>query len=311
MTRVFAALRPMRTEIAAVALFAGLVILGAVGVAVRLAAMGIPAVCLDPSASDPACLSRQLDLQAYSEFAALWGGIVAYTAVALPSIAGVILGIAAVGKELDQRTTALAWSLAPSRRRWLARRAGSMALFIVALGGGSAVVIAAMLRFRTSVELPPMFEFIPILGPAPIAEGLASFGVALVVGAMLGRLLPALLAAVALAIMAFLLVTQGNERLLANETVIVDNPGMGVVLPGRWIDSVVRLPDGRIIGWNDVYPTYANPETGELLPGEVELVRLAPIELYPVVAARFLLLQLVIAAVALTLGFAVTDRRTP
>ncbi|HET7181446.1 MAG TPA: hypothetical protein VFI15_04355, partial [Candidatus Limnocylindrales bacterium] len=288
-----------------------LVILGAVGVAVRLAAMGIPAVCLDPSVSDPACLSRQLDLQAYSAFAALWGGIVAYTAVALPSIAGVILGIAAVGKELDQRTTALAWSLAPSRRRWLARRAGSMALFIVALGGGSAVVIAAMLRFRTSVELPPMFEFIPILGAAPIAEGLASFAVALVVGAMLGRLLPALLAAVALAIMAFLLVTQGNERLLANETVIVDNPGMGVVLPGRWIDSVVRLPDGRIIGWNDVYPTYANPATGELLPGEVELVRLAPIELYPVVAARFLLLQLVIAAVALTLGFAVTDRRTP
>jgi hypothetical protein len=311
MNRAMAALRPMRTEIMAVALFAGFVVLAAVGVALRLAAMNIPAICLDPSSAEPACLSRQLDVQAYSDFAALWGGVVTYAAVLLPSVAGVILGIAAVGKELDQRTAALAWSLGPSRRRWLARRVASLALLIVAFGAGSAVVIEQMLRLRTTGELPVMFEAIPILGPAPMVEGLASFGVALVVGAMLGRLLPALLAAVALALMSFLLVTQGNERLLAGETVIVDNPGMGVVLPGRWIDSEVRLPDGRVIGWEQVYPTYADPETGQLLPGEVEVVRLAPNELYPPTAARFLLFQLLVAAVAVTLGFAVTDRRTP
>ena len=85
----------------------------------------------------------------------------------------------------------------------------------------------------------------------------------------------------------------------------------GADATGKFLDQLVRLSDGRIIGWDQVYPDYADPDTGALLPGNTQLMRYIPIEIYPEVAARFLLLNLLVAAMTLTLGVAVTDRRTP
>lgn len=313
MTSMRAALRPLRTEIRAVVALALLVALVAGGVALRLLAFDIPDTCFSQTAFDAACVSRQFDLMAYSDFASTWGGAVAYAAVLLPSVAGLILGIAAVGKELDQRTAVLAWSLSPSRRRWLVQRLVPLALIVVLLGLGGTFTFEAMSNLRRSGPLPVRFEFIPLVGLGPAVEGLSAFGISLVVGAMLGRLLPALLASAAFVVFAVVLVTQGNERLLNGESIVVDQATLGPesLDDGKYLDSFVQTADGRVIGWDEVYPDYADPETGELLPGVRQFARIAPIEIYPEVAARFLLLHLLIAATAVTLGLAVTDRRTP
>ena len=86
----------------------------------------------------------------YQAFAASWGGSVAVAATMLPAIAGVILGIAAVAKELDQRTAVLAWSVNSSRRHWLLQRVIPLLAVIVVLGLGSPLLFTAMLRLTKS-----------------------------------------------------------------------------------------------------------------------------------------------------------------
>ena len=313
MTSVIAVLRPLRTEIFLVAGAALLIALAAGGVALRLFAFDIPDVCFSQTVFDAACVSRQIDLQSYSDFAAMWGGVVSIAVVVLPSGAGLILGIAAVGKELDQRTTVLAWSLSPSRRRWLLQRLAPLAVVVVLTGLEANLVVQAMFDLHRSGQVGLSFDLIPLLGLAPAVEGLSAFGIGLVVGAMLGRLLPALLASVAFAIFGFMVVTQANERLMNGESIIVEQAALGPewYTSGKFLDQMVRLADGRIISSDQVYPDYADPNTGELLPGNTQLMRFVPIQIYPEVAARFLVLQLVVAAMTLTLGVAVTDRRAP
>ena len=60
--------------------------------------------------------------------AAFWGAadeasfIASPVAVALPFVVGILLGVPIVGRELELRTAALAWSLSGDRRRWLLSR---------------------------------------------------------------------------------------------------------------------------------------------------------------------------------------------
>jgi hypothetical protein len=313
MTSMRGALRPLRTEIRAVLALTLLVALMAGGVALRLLAFGIPENCISMTVFDAACVSREVEINSYIEFASSWGGAVAYAAVLLPSFAGVIFGVGVVGKELDQRTAVLAWSLSWSRRRWLIQRLVPLAVIVVLLGLGATFLFQVMISLRGGGPLPLMFESIPIVGLGPAVEGLGALGISLAVGAMLGRLLPALLASAAFVVFSFVLVTQVNDRLLHGESIVVDQATLGPesYALGRYLDSFVQTADGQILSWDQVYPDYADPETGELLPGVTQLLRIAPIEILPEVAARFLLFHLLIAATALTLGLAVTDRRTP
>lgn len=311
MSTLLATLRPLRTELLGVAGLTALLLLAAGFVAARLLAFDLPAACLDFESIDPACLGRQFDAVEYQAFASSWTGGIAYVAALFPAIAGVILGIAAVAKELDQRTAVLAWSVGPSRRKWLLQRIVPLLGVIALLGIGSTVLFAAMMRLNNPGVEPlstPDFERIAVSGFGPLAGGISAFGITVVVGAMLGRLLPGLLAAGALVLFAALLIQQGNERLMADETLIAEPMLAGA---GRQIDSLLRTPDGRIIGWNDAFPQYADPNTGQPLPGVTEMVRYVPIEIYPQVAARYVLLHLLIGCVSLTLAFAVVERRSP
>ena len=66
------------------------------------------------------------------------GGGSGYLRIALtvaPGVLGIILGVPIVARELEMRTTALAWSLTPSRSRWLLARFLPMLLVgVVGLG---------------------------------------------------------------------------------------------------------------------------------------------------------------------------------
>lgn len=309
---ILAALRPLRTELIAVAGLATLLLLAATGVAFRLLAFDLPPACLDPESTAVACRGRQFDAMAYQSFASNWGGAVAYVGAFLPAIAGVVLGIAAVAKELEQRTAVLAWSVSPSRRRWMLQRVVPLLGIVALLGLGSTQLFAAMARLQNPGAEDPLanaaFELISVTGFGPMAGGVSAFGITVVIGAMLGRLLPGLLAAAAFVLFASILVPQGNERLMANESIVTDAPFVGA---GRFIDSYPRTADGRILGWEEAYNLYADPETGEFGPEITMLSRYVPIEIYPQVAARYVLFHLLIGLFGLTLAFAVVERRSP
>ncbi|MBI2781465.1 MAG: hypothetical protein HYX55_06695 [Chloroflexi bacterium] len=311
MTSLRAAMRPMRTELLGVAGVTALLLLAAAGVAVRLLAFDLPIACLDTESTSAICFGRQFDAQAYASFASKWSGLVGIFAIALPAVAGLILGIVAIAKELDQRTAVLAWSVDVSRRHWLAQRTLPLLAVIVVLGVVSAEVMKAMLGLQApgiDLSQPIGFEALPYSGFGPMAAGMSAFGIAMVVGAVLGRLLPALLAAAALVVIANLLVSQGNERLMAGESLVAEYASVGA---GRAIDFMLRTPDGRIVSWDEGFAEFGDPMTGELDPAVVQMARYVPIEIYPQVAARYALFHLLLGMAALTFAFAVVERRSP
>lgn len=311
MRTILAALRPLRTELLGVAGITALLLLAAGFVAARLLAFDLPPACFEFESSDPACAGRQYDAIAYQAFANSWTAPIAFVGAMLPSIAGVILGIAAVAKELEQRTAVLAWSVGASRRTWLLQRIVPLVGIVAVLGLGSTQLFAAMMRLNNPGADPfsvAAFELISVTGLAPAAAGISAFGVTVVVGAMLGRLLPGLMIAGAFVIVTAVLIQQGNERLMAGESLVAEPMLAGA---GRQIDSLLRTPDGRIISWNDAFPDYADINTGQPLPGVTEMVRYVPIEIYPQVAARYVLFHLLIGLFGLTLAFAVVERRSP
>jgi hypothetical protein len=305
----------MKVELFALAGVATLLVAASLAIAARLAAFSLPAACFDFSAADPTCAARQYDLAAYQRFAEGTIPPIRLLATLLPPLAGLILGIATVGKDLDQRTAVLAWSLGPSRRRWLLQRVLPIAVFVGLLGLGAPQLVEALVRlertgdaFSSATVVQPDFYTIQQIGFAPALIGLSAFGLTTMVGAMLGRLLPALLAALGIIVLATLLIGRGTDWLMSSETLIADMDHVGA---GNQVDSMLRTPDGQIIRWDDAFPTYADPETGQLLPGVTQMIRYVPIEVLPVATARFLLLHAAVALMALTLAFAVVDRRSP
>ncbi|HUQ42795.1 MAG TPA: hypothetical protein VM451_00075 [Candidatus Limnocylindria bacterium] len=301
----------MRAELLGVAGVVGLLLLAAFAVLARLAALDLPAACLDPESIEVACRGRQFDALQYQNFAGNWGSAVAYSASFVPPIAGIVLGIGAIAKELDQRTAVLAWSVGPSRRGWLLQRAAPLVAIVSLVGLVSAFVFNTMFQLShggSEVVETAAFDGIANMGFAPLASGISAFGITTVVGAMLGRLLPGLLAAGAFVLFAALLIQQGNDRIMAGESLVAE---VSVAGPGRQVDWLLQAPDGRIISYNEAYFQYGDPQTGEIGPEIVQLTRYVPVEILPQVSARFILFHLVVGLAALTLAFAVVERRSP
>ena len=319
MTALVSSLRPLRTDLIGVAGLAGLVLLVAGGIALRLLAFDIPVACFGEAISQPECLLRQYDIAAFQSFGSSWTGRVVFFAVAMPTIAGVIFGIALVGKELDQRTAGLAWSVDTSRRHWLLLRAAPLVGLLVVLGLLSARIVTALFEIAypgQDVVAEQGFSSIAFSGFAPMAMGISAFGITALAGAMLGRLLPALLVAAAFVLGGLVLITLVNEQLMSGETLLVEQSLDGSVGQGRYIDSLLRGPDGQVVTWdyasnNNASGTYFDPQTGEMQPGVVQLAVIVPIEIFPQVAARYVLLHLLVGLMALTLTFAVVERRSP
>jgi hypothetical protein len=140
----------------------------------------------------PAC-SRMMD--------AYWGvesqgALVRVGLTVAPGLLGLILGVPIVARELELRTAAFAWALTPSRFGWLMARflpmllVGVLALGVIAWAGTT--LFDAMWLARRGPDLTEVAG----LGIALVARGLAAIVVALLIGSLVGRTMPALLIAV-------------------------------------------------------------------------------------------------------------------
>lgn len=171
----------------------------------------------------------------------------------LPFAVGLVLGVPIVARELEHRTAHLAWPLAGSRLRWLAWRMAPTLIVAVVAVTLPAIAVDQMLRARWPHDDVGFLEYgmhgVPLVMRAALALGM---GVAL--GAVIGRLLPALLVgaglSVALAVGLNLAVpvwVLPGELATTTEAELESSFAVNARLGVRPVSSEYRLPDGTLI----------------------------------------------------------------
>ena len=327
MTRALLALRIHRFEAVALVLVAAAVLVFAGGVLLRLLAYGLPVSCFlsahSGDGSDSDCAAR-VD---YNEYLGLAGDVGMYAVIAimiLPFVLGLIAGVAVMAKELERGTAALAWSISPSRRRWLVGAVLPVAFAVVALSV-SAGLLSDRLELARDPSLDPAasLHHLGLRGIVIPAYALAAFGTALAVGARLGRVLPALLLAGALSLGSALGTTAIVDAMLRSEAIRVDESAMLEVrafATGRVFDSLIRTPEGEYISWLEAEARYGssfwfsidpdNPDSGPST-GLRSAYLVVPGQLYPIAERRLAVILGAIGLSGIVLAFAIVERRRP
>jgi hypothetical protein len=325
MTRAALAFRIHRFEAVALGLLAAAALAFAGGLLLRLLAFDVPLSCFlsahSGDGSDSGCAGRS----DYGEYLHLAGDIGMYAVIALalvPFFLGLVLGVAIVGKEIERGTVALAWSIGPSRRRWLLGVVGPGLVAVLGLS-----LVAGLVADRLELARDPAIDpstslhHLGLRGLVLPAYALAAFGISLAAGARLGRVLPALLLAGGLTFGGALGTTAAVDAMLRTESIPVDESAMLEVrafAAGRVFDSLVRTPEGDLISWIEAEARYpaafleaidpVNPGGGPAL-GFVYLV--TPGELYPIAEWRLAVILGAIGLAGIVLAFAIVERRRP
>lgn len=260
-------LRLHRFEVVAFVLLAGLAIAGAFLVAGRLDAVGYGPQCnVLPmgAASPPADCALKAD--EFYRIASIEGSIVTTLITAIPFLAALLLGVAVVGREIERGTTRLAWALTPSRMRWFAHRLLPV-IAVVAVGTFLLGIAADRLLAATEPGIDPANAFAQfgLRGVVLAARAVFVLGLAVLVGAMMGRALPALIVAGIVASVGIAGGIQVHDKILASEAIPIEEVDMRV--GDLYIDQRFRLPDGRLIGWDQV-EQYEPPPTDPDFAGE-------------------------------------------
>jgi hypothetical protein len=248
-------LKPMRFEVAAMAL-----------TSLAMTALALLAVLQIGSAADPRACLRLEDLGQMPEGSVCVGLLDSFLRLTsrgqqvlglmtpLPFVIGVILGVPIAGREIESGTAPLAWTLAESRTRWLMARLIRVAPVVIMLLIPPALA-AELLEARIQPLIDPASSFIdwgsrglPLLG-----YGLAAFGIGVTAGMLTGRTLPALIVAAVLC----LLLQNGAHPALRRVLAPLAVPGAPAGALTARADLVMRVEafdaDGQLIddvqGW--------------------------------------------------------------
>lgn len=198
--------------------------------------------CLDPRAYAPGCTQlgqRFYELSSKAEW-------LSYLSWGTPFGMGLVLGVPLVSREIEQRTASIAWTLSRSRVRWLVQRVAFLALVLI----GLLLVIAVAGEVLASAQMPSLhldrdFAWYGRRGGLIVVRGLASLGIGVLVGAWLGRVMPALLVAAFASVLIFSGISLGMDRWMEGDAVAqpfdADRAG------GRQLGQRVLLPSGELI----------------------------------------------------------------
>lgn len=236
MTTIGLGLRLHRFEITLFAI--ALLALAGVGFAMSLLFDGPALVpCLtDPTAAG--CPDGLARAETLSNFRGLFQ--LALSGVSI--LFGLILGLGIVAQEVEQGTATLAWTIHPSRIRWLAPRAAFAVVVIVALVGLPAFAADLFERAR---QVPAIvgdsMQDYQVRGLPVVTRALLAFAIALFVGAWLGRMLPALLLSLAVFAVVAGAAEVGLGSWLNREVQRISDPG------AQYMREGYRASDGRIL----------------------------------------------------------------
>jgi hypothetical protein len=190
----------------------------------------------------------------------LWGGFAKLGAMLTPFALGLFLGTPVVAREIEGHTAGIAWTLSRSRLRWLVKRVAPlvvMVFVIAALVGFSGEVLARTNPFAEH-RLDPGFADYTSRGVLLPARAISVLLLAVAVGAMVPRQLPALLLAGAATLALFVAMTIGIDAWMAAEAKPI---AMEQVEEGgpRVFDMAYRDDaTGEVITMNDFYNRYGD-----------------------------------------------------
>lgn len=203
--------------------------------------------CVDPAAYAPGC--SQLG-QRFYELSSK-GEWLSYLSWLSPFVMGLVLGVPLVSREIEHRTAGLAWTLGRSRTWWLARRAAFLVLVLVVL----LLVVAIVGEVLASAQMPAQhldrdFAWYGRRGGLIVVRGLAALGLGIVVGAWLGRVLPALLVAIFASVLIFSGISLGMDRWMEGHAIVqaFDTDRAG----GRQLGERILLPSGELIDYGEL-----------------------------------------------------------
>lgn len=323
--------RTYRFESVAIAAAASFLAIAALYVAAQLNGAAVETGCIqqwfaavDPFEVTAACEQSMQTFGAINEGQA--GKVMAGMAL-LPFVAGLLLGVPLVAREVEQRTATLAWSLQSSRRRWFVKRAIIAATALAAV----LAVPAAAAEFLEPARQPWLdpattaFRDYGLRGPLIVFRGLAALSLGLLVGAVIGRVLPALIVGVVGAIVLVWILLAAQWALLPEPEML---PASATEAGGRDGLQTGEGPEfrdraGNVVTWEEIlsrapYPDSsselgeADPRFYEWLESEFEMYQaFIPGEKLGIVAVREAAGLSIFSVVMIGLTTFIVDRRRP
>jgi hypothetical protein len=268
--------------------------------------------CIERLGPGASCSPSSPSLNDFS----LWGGFAKLGAFLSPFALGLVLGVPVVAREVEGRTAAIAWTLSRSRLRWLIQRAVPLLAFVVlvtaVIGVGSELVTRAN-PFANFAPNPGFADYTSRGLMLPV-RALAVLMVAIAVGAMVARQLPALLLAAGVTVVLFVGLTVGMDAWMTAEAEPIPMDQVESSGP-RIFDSAYREDaTAKLISMNDFYNRYGDvalPEGESDPPGFTQVAIGIPGERYFTWVAREAAILGALAVVSGGLATLVVTRRRP
>jgi ABC-type transport system involved in multi-copper enzyme maturation permease subunit len=241
-----------RWEVLASAAGTALLAIGMLWFASQLRALAATETgCPDPTAYVAGC---EQFAQRFSDLAG-WGRQLLLVSWGTPFGMGLVLGVPLVAREVEHRTAGMAWTLSRSRAVWLAQRVAFLALVVI----GLLVVVAIVSDILASALVPTLkldsdFTWYGRRGGVIVLRGLLSLGIGVVVGAAVGRLLPAMLVAAFASVLVFTALSLGMDRWLETDAVLSPamNGGPFDQSGGRSLGMRIELANGEVVTWEQL-----------------------------------------------------------
>lgn len=301
----------------------------------HLLAFSIPETCKNMLGYSPppsSCTDiHEAYLRLQGEVSLLMGG----AATILPFVMGLTLGVPIVGREIEMRTTTLAWSLSGDRLKWLVQRL----LPMLAIGLTGLVVLGLLLR---EVHLAKDFEdfesyasgsrlwHLGSYGATFAGRGLMAFGVAVLAGAVVGRTLPGFVVAGALGLGLLFVGPPALQGAIAEPNAVwVEDKGFGESPDYLlYLESRLETLDGQLVDENEAYQVAEEMASracrprceGEEFQFKIEAwmeanfrrsTRVVPLEAFPVFEFSETAVTTGIGVLGILLTFPVVARKRP
>jgi len=293
-------------EIVAIGIIAAALVAAALYVANELNAVGY-GPCYLAAAPPPSCESlgrRFFDLQD-----AHASPVFAFMNL-LPYAVGLFLGAPLIARELERGTARLAWSIAPSRIRWYAWRVLPVVAFAVLVAFVAGFAVDRLVAARTpGIDLENSFDTFGQRGALVAVTAFVVVAGSVGLGTVTGKVLPTLILGLVLGYFGVIGVQHLHAQFTAREAVQIDEADMR---PGdRYIDQFFKLPDGRIVGYEElaqIDPASVTSETGPTYPIVYKVI---PAERYREIEAREALILGAIGVAMLAGAGVIVTRRRP
>ena len=297
-----------------------LFVVGAIVIVASLAALIVAAALR--AAATPECLASRWDSSAtvacqaqltnFDQIDGTWAGLKGVLGGIAP-IGGLLVGVSLVAREIEERTAAIAWSLAPSRTRWLVGRVAPVAVILLVLFAIAAIA-ATDVEGAANPSVNPLLSFYneSSRGLELVALGFMVFCAAVLVGSVMGRVLPALLVAAVLGLALTVGAFVAESNWIQTQAVMVAANDPSNADGSLVLDQLLRLPSGELVPtWSVQWDEDANGNFIGPLAGATLENKVVPGSRHPFVEAVDAAGITAVSAVLLVLTGIVVRRRRP